>query len=71
MEWYLSGDPFFGRYPRSTTPKIYRIAEAELSEHLKDAVRLRCDGPSYSRECPVRNVIVRFGNKRALTERIN
>lgn len=44
MEWYLSGDPFFGRYPRSTTPKIYRIAEAELSEHLKDAVRLRCDG---------------------------
>ncbi len=44
MEWYVSCDPFFSRYPRSNTPKIYRITEDEISEHLKDAVRLRWDG---------------------------
>lgn len=44
MEWYGSIDPFFNRFPRSNTPKIYRITKDELDEHLKDSVHLRCDG---------------------------
>lgn len=44
MEWYGSRDPFFNRFPRARTPKIYKVAEDELSEHLKGAQPLRCDG---------------------------
>lgn len=44
MEWYGSADPFFDRFPRSNTPKIYRISEDELTEHLKESVPLKCDG---------------------------
>ena len=44
MEWYGSIDPFFNRFPRANTPKIYRITEEELSEHLKESVSLKCDG---------------------------
>lgn len=44
MEWYGSTDPFFNRFPRANTPKIYRITEEELSEHLRESVPLKCDG---------------------------
>lgn len=44
MEWYGSWDQFFNRFPRARTPKIYRITEEELSEHLKESVPLKCDG---------------------------
>ena len=44
MKWYGSIDPFFNRFPRANTPKIYRITEGELHEHLRDSVPLRCDG---------------------------
>lgn len=44
MKWYGSLDPFFNRYPRSNTPKIYKITEEDLTEHLRDSVPLRCDG---------------------------
>lgn len=40
MEWYVSLDPFFNRFPRSNTPKIYKITKEELSEHLKESVPL-------------------------------
>lgn len=46
MEWYGSIDPFFDRFPRANTPKIYRITEEELTEHLKESVPLKCDGHS-------------------------
>lgn len=46
MEWWLSSDPYFSRYPRSNTPKIYRITRAELDAHLVSAIRLVCDGRS-------------------------
>lgn len=39
-EWVLSYDPYFNRYPRALTPKIYRIDQEILSAHLKDAQRL-------------------------------
>lgn len=44
MEWYGSIDPFFNRFPRANTPKIYKITEEELSEHLRESVPLKCDG---------------------------
>ena len=44
MEWYESLDPFFNRFPRARTPKIYKISSEELSEHLQDAVPMKCDG---------------------------
>ena len=44
IEWWGSTDPFFNRYPNSQTAKVYQITEAELREHLKDAVPLVCDG---------------------------
>lgn len=44
MEWYGSLDPFFNRFPRSNTPKIYRISAEDLKEHLKDAVPLEWHG---------------------------
>lgn len=46
MEWYGSIDPFFNRFPRANTPKIYKITEEELSEHLRDSIPLKCDGTS-------------------------
>lgn len=44
MEWYGSIDPFFNRFPRANTPKIYKITEEELTEHLQESVPLKCDG---------------------------
>lgn len=44
MEWYGSIDPFFNRFPRAHTPKIYKITEEELAAHLRESVPLRCDG---------------------------
>ncbi len=35
--WLLSYDPYFNRFPRALTPKIYRVDNAELREHLTTA----------------------------------
>lgn len=40
LQWYGSFDTFFDRYPRSRTPKAYKIPPDELELHLKDAVIL-------------------------------
>lgn len=37
MEWFESDDAFFRRFPRSVTPKIYKVSPTELSEHLECA----------------------------------
>ena len=42
-EWYSSTDPYFNRYPRSISAKIYRITEEMLALHLKDAEELAPD----------------------------
>ena len=39
-QWYLTTDPFFNRFPRSTTPKIYVVESAELEQHLAHARKL-------------------------------
>lgn len=36
-QWYQSDDPFFGRYPRSRSLRVYRITEAEAHAHLSGA----------------------------------
>ena len=38
--WFLSTDPFFNRFPRSRTPKVYYAPEEDLMNHLRDARRL-------------------------------
>lgn len=40
-QWYRSQDTFFNRYPRSRTPKIYRISREDLDLHLADAQEFR------------------------------
>lgn len=42
--WYATYDPYFNRYPRALTPKIYRISAADLAAHLKDARPIRRQG---------------------------
>lgn len=34
--WFMSTDPFFNRFPRATSVKLYPITRAELEEHSKD-----------------------------------
>ncbi len=38
--WYLSTDPFFNRYPRACTLRIYPISRSDLEPHMKDFRRL-------------------------------
>lgn len=37
---YLSDDPFFNRYPNSAALSVYKITEAELTDHLREAREL-------------------------------
>lgn len=34
--WYVSTDPFFNRYPRATTVKIYPISRTDLYPHMQN-----------------------------------
>ena len=43
-KWYWSKDPYFNRFPNSLTAKLYHVDAAELTEHLKGAIELECDG---------------------------
>lgn len=55
MEWYESMNPFFNRYPRSRTPRIYKITASELSGQLEDALplnRASCAGNSSITDDP-------------------
>ena len=35
--WYVSYDPYFNRFPRALTPKVYHISPSDLDLHLKAA----------------------------------
>lgn len=39
-DWYISKDPFYNRYPRASSAKVYSITRAELEEHNKDFQQL-------------------------------
>lgn len=40
MEWYMTDDSYFDRYPRSISPKIYRISPEEIQAHLFDYLKI-------------------------------
>jgi len=48
MRWYYSDDPYFNLYPKSLTPKIYRIEENVYLQHIKNATELTYDGKKLS-----------------------
>lgn len=50
MDWYWSADPFFNQYPNSHTPRIFAIKPEVLSEHLKGAIELECDGHTFRKK---------------------
>lgn len=41
MAWYRSCDPYFNRFPRSRTPKVYLVDPAELDAALRNSEPLR------------------------------
>lgn len=45
-KWYVSTDPFFNRFPRAKSVKIYAISRQEMEEHTKDAQPLIREGNS-------------------------
>ncbi len=41
--WYITTEPYFNRFPRAMTPKIYAVNAEEMKPHLTTAKRLmRC-----------------------------
>ena len=44
VEWYYTSNPFFDRYSRSRTPKIYAISKDVLMANIQSAKRIRYDG---------------------------
>lgn len=46
LKWVVSTDPYFNRFPRCTSAKIYPVPADELEEHLKDAKELIRSGNS-------------------------
>ena len=43
-KWYLSKDPYFNRFPRSVSLKVYHVSPQELEPHLAGALRLERKG---------------------------
>lgn len=39
-KWFISKNPFFNRFPRAITPKIYIIEKQTIEDNLKDAKEL-------------------------------
>jgi len=44
MSWFYSEDAFFHKFPRSKTPKIYKVVKSDLDLHLRDARVLEWKG---------------------------
>ena len=44
FNWYFTSDPFFSRYKRSNTAKLYRADREEISKHLATATELERAG---------------------------
>ena len=42
--WYISTDPFFNRYPRSSSAKAYYIPWTELEPHMANMIKLMRTG---------------------------
>lgn len=46
-KWYFTIDPYFNRFPRSNSAKLYRADKEELSQHLSTALRLERKGQVF------------------------
>ena len=44
VEFYLSNDPFFNRFPNSASLNVYEVAQEELDLHIKEAKKLTVTG---------------------------
>lgn len=44
MKIYLSTDPYFNRYPKATTAKIFKISEDLFVQHMKGAIEMVIEG---------------------------
>ena len=44
FQWFFTDHPFFGRFPRSRTTKLYHVKEEELKQALKGAKKLKREG---------------------------
>lgn len=44
IDLYMTNDPFFNRYPNSSSLKVHYVEPHILAEHLVAAERLACDG---------------------------
>lgn len=44
IEMWVSNDAFFDTYPRSGALRVYPLSPEVISEHLKDAIKIECDG---------------------------
>lgn len=49
-KWYFSICPYFNRFPRSNTPKIYKAVREDLLRALSDSTELHYDGHSLRPE---------------------
>lgn len=47
IRWFATTDPFFNRYPRVTTAKIYGITQQDVDVHLHDAVEFVYTGRAF------------------------
>lgn len=47
IRWFATTDPFFNRYPRVTTAKIYGITQEDIDAHLSDAVEYLYTGRAF------------------------
>lgn len=48
VKWWYSTDPFFNRYPRSRSPKLYKISDEDYDRHILTAsMECICDGQVF------------------------
>lgn len=44
VKLYLTDDPYFNRFPKSSALRVTLISEAEFQPHLQHALAMKCDG---------------------------
>ncbi len=46
IQWYFSNDPYFNQFPSSVSMRVFYFDEEEMTQHLKGAIKIHCDGKS-------------------------
>ena len=50
LRWFFTTDPYFNRFPRCTSAKVFLPKETDFMEKLETAVQLECDGTTMRRK---------------------